>query len=50
LAVDNEILKEEKDKQVDWLRGKNEEISNIAEQKETEMTHKKAEIEVLHRQ
>ena len=50
LAVDNEILKEEKEKQVDWLRGKNEEISHIAEEKENKMTHQKAEIEVLNRQ
>ncbi len=35
---------------MDWLRGKNEEISHIAEEKENKMTHQKAEIEVLNRQ
>jgi chromosome segregation ATPase len=50
MNVENQILKDQNENQIGWLRGKKEEIENNLEEKQSQITHFQAEVEVLTRQ
>lgn len=39
MNVENQILKDQNENQIGWLRGKKEEVENTLEEKQSQITH-----------